>query len=272
MSGPRRLLKARVDELEGLFREKRHDAWTLRSLAAELIHRDSSRANRLLKKVKARLDEAERDTCLRQMEVSQHPTYPEPFVGDHVPGELPPYAAAGSVGCKAHASLFDAASFEKTRVVSTKDVFGEQLSISGEEERDGPDPFSANGSVKRKHFSENTVENPSRLTASEGAQWLNDIGELFGTSELNLHTVAIFLRIAHADRLGQPLESHELARITSKSTSTVSRNVGLLGDWRRQNQHGMGLITAQPDNVDRRRKPIRLTSKGKQLLRMIEDL
>ena len=235
MSERRPLLNARVDRLEGLFREKRHDAQTLRRIAAELLHRDSSRANSLLIKVKARLDEAERDTRLPETEVSQAPKHPP--IDDYV-----------------------------------ADVFGEVSPVGRLEERNGPDLFSASGSVKRKRFSAKTGQNPSQRTAREGAQWLSDIGELFGTSELNLHTVVIFLRAAHADRLGQPLESWELARLIGKASSTVSRNLGVLGDWSRKRQPGMGLITAQPDAMDRRRKPIRLTPKGRQLLRMIEDM
>lgn len=236
MSGSRPLLKARVDELEALFREKGHDVPTLHTLTAELLRRDSPRAHALLIKTRARLGEVE--TGVPQ------PTF-EGAPGERSGGQLSGDLVSGD-----------------PQTIDFKEGNGSHLhSVETSEELMRPLDLPIKPNQKAL-----------RLNASDGAKWLHEVSKLFGTSALNLHMVEIFLRVAQADRSKELLDSSKLARLTGVSISTVSRNIGRLGTWARNGTRGMGLISALPDNPDRRRKPLRLTPKGRQLLRMLEDL
>ena len=101
--------------------------------------------------------------------------------------------------------------------------------------------------------------------------WIHGLGQAFGTSEISLHAVEVFLRVARSDLAGNPLNSREIAAATGLSTSAVSRNIACLGDWHRQNP-GLGLVEAKPQLADRRCKPVRLTTKGRLLCALIDHL
>ena len=49
------------------------------------------------------------------------------------------------------------------------------------------------------------------------------------------------------------------------SQASCSRNVSALSEWHRLEKPGLGLIAATPDPMERRRKVVHLTDKGKQL-------
>lgn len=102
--------------------------------------------------------------------------------------------------------------------------------------------------------------------------WLKGVGEAFGTSEISLHAVEIFLRVARSDIAGAPLTSKEIAKITGLSTSAISRNIAYLGDWNRNKTPGLGLVEAKPQPFDRRSKPVRLTAKGRLMANLIGHL
>lgn len=77
----------------------------------------------------------------------------------------------------------------------------------------------------------------------------------------------VFLTVALAGDEG--IDMVDLGREVALSKSAVSRNVGALGEWHRMGRPGLGLVETFTDYEDRRRKPVRLTAKGKAALRKI---
>lgn len=144
MSGRRPLLKARVDQLEELFREKGGDARVLRMLAAELRHRDSQRARGLLKEIKARLDGSEENTFLPEANDSQSSRQSDPLVDGQETPEGTPHVGSESSNLRTDASPSETTSSEAspshaTRVSARGDFSSDEVddhdSISEEQVR-----------------------------------------------------------------------------------------------------------------------------------------
>lgn len=90
-------------------------------------------------------------------------------------------------------------------------------------------------------------------------------------ADLPLSTLSIFIHIARypgcsgkevADNLGLPL-------------STVSRNIAKLSEWEKHKVAGLNLIINDTDPMDRRRRVLTLTSKGRrtygEMIKTMED-
>ena len=103
-----------------------------------------------------------------------------------------------------------------------------------------------------------------------GAELLSKVAASIGASDLSLHALEILLRVAAADENGEPLDSAHLATIMNLPPSTVSRNIASLGKFHR-GRPGMRLLEANPLPTNRRRKPIRLTRKGRMVLALIGE-
>lgn len=97
-------------------------------------------------------------------------------------------------------------------------------------------------------------------------QLIERIGIATGHKDISLHGLNVFVTAAQADLKGEPLESKEIAAKVGISTSAVSRQVAALGDWHASQKPGLGLLTAIPDLADRRRKPVKLTTRGRKAL------
>lgn len=64
---------------------------------------------------------------------------------------------------------------------------------------------------------------------------------------------------------------HELAAKLDVSPSTISRNMGLLGEYGRGQKKGMKLVFVHEDPQDRRFKVVKLTPRGREVVtRMVE--
>lgn len=87
-----------------------------------------------------------------------------------------------------------------------------------------------------------------------------------GTTDLPLHTYIVFLTAALADTKGDPMDGRQLAETCGLAASTISRNLGMLGEWDYKQKRGLGLVTLRAELENRRRKPVRLTAKGKRAL------
>jgi len=87
-----------------------------------------------------------------------------------------------------------------------------------------------------------------------------------GTMDLPLHTYVVFLSAAIADRSGVPMDGRQLAEACGLAASTISRNLGMLGEWDYKQKRGLGLVTLRAELENRRRKPVRLTAKGQRAL------
>lgn len=82
-------------------------------------------------------------------------------------------------------------------------------------------------------------------------------------SEMPLPQVHCLLLIAEAD---EGISLTELARKAGIGLATASRHVGFLGAINRFREEGHNLVEAFEDPMERRKKIIRLTDKGKALL------
>ena len=68
-----------------------------------------------------------------------------------------------------------------------------------------------------------------------------------------------------------PIKMAEIAEELGLSQSTVSRNVAYLGDWNRHKTKGHQLVEAFEDPMERRRKLVRLTAKGKRFVNELTE-
>ena len=61
----------------------------------------------------------------------------------------------------------------------------------------------------------------------------------------------------------------EIAEKLVMAQSSVSRNVSLLSKWSWQRKEGLNFLTAEEDPMERRRKLVRLTNRGRKLYETI---
>ena len=86
--------------------------------------------------------------------------------------------------------------------------------------------------------------------------------------EMPASVVSCFLYVAsHNDCHKQALEEDLVMK-----TSSGSRNTDWLSKYHRLNKPGLNLIIKEPDPDNRRRQQLRLSPKGEQLVKLIEDL
>jgi DNA-binding MarR family transcriptional regulator len=88
-------------------------------------------------------------------------------------------------------------------------------------------------------------------------------------SEIQTQTVAVFLAVA---KHPLPLKMQDIAEELGLAQSSVSRNVAWLGSWSRHKQKGQELLEAYEDPMERRRKLVRLTAKGKRFAKSLSDI
>lgn len=84
-----------------------------------------------------------------------------------------------------------------------------------------------------------------------------------------IHHAEVFLHVATQGRGVTYLEIEEALNL---SNSTVSRTVHALGDTHRKGYDGHGLLETFKDPEEGRRLLVRLTAKGKALIRQLEKL
>jgi len=88
-------------------------------------------------------------------------------------------------------------------------------------------------------------------------------------AEMQAQTVAIFLYIANSP---VPVKMQDIADDLGLAQSSVSRNVAALSDWTRHRTKGHNLVEAFEDPMERRRKLVRLTTKGKRFTTSLLDI
>lgn len=88
-------------------------------------------------------------------------------------------------------------------------------------------------------------------------------------AEMQAQSMAVLLKVA---KHPAPIKMAEIAEELGLSQSTVSRNVAYLGDWNRHKSKGHQLVEAYEDPMERRRKLVRLTAKGKRFLKSLSDI
>lgn len=97
-------------------------------------------------------------------------------------------------------------------------------------------------------------------------QSLNAMRDYLDQADLPMQQILCFAHVA--DRGEIPMA--DLVELTGVSQSSVSRNVAKLGPGENPREKGHGLIEASEDPYYRKRKIVRLTPRGKELVAAID--
>ncbi len=83
-------------------------------------------------------------------------------------------------------------------------------------------------------------------------------------ADIQSQTIAVFLYVGiHEGNEGVPMT--KIATELNMAQSSVSRNVSLLSKWRWSRKEGLNFVEALEDPMERRRKLVKLTNRGKKL-------
>ena len=89
-------------------------------------------------------------------------------------------------------------------------------------------------------------------------------------TQMEAQAMAVFLFVAiHGCRDGVAMQV--ISKDLNISQSSVSRNAYKLGDINRHKKNGVGLLETFEDPMERRRKLVRLTAKGKRVHNTLID-
>ena len=81
-------------------------------------------------------------------------------------------------------------------------------------------------------------------------------------ADLPLTTVAVFLTVVKNENMTMK----EMSKFLNISQSSCSRNVAYLSQYHRLHKPGLNLLVSREDPMERRRKIVRLTSKGRRFV------
>lgn len=91
-------------------------------------------------------------------------------------------------------------------------------------------------------------------------------------SEMQAQTMLAFIYIARMDNGGSPASVKEVGEHLGLTSASASRNIAVLSKWSRHNKPGHDLVEAIENPEFRSQKLIRLTAKGKRVIKTLEDL
>lgn len=86
--------------------------------------------------------------------------------------------------------------------------------------------------------------------------------------EIQSQTIHLLLEVA----IQPDITMSELIRKTNLSQASCSHNVSLLSNRDRDNKPGLGLVESREDPAERRRRIVKLTQKGQELMASLADL
>jgi len=89
-------------------------------------------------------------------------------------------------------------------------------------------------------------------------------------NEIQAQTVQTFLAIAMSKKEKVPMA--DLMETLGVSQASCSRNVAFFTDWTRKKIKGPNLLASKEDPMERRRKLVYLTPKGKQFYNSLENI
>ena len=89
-------------------------------------------------------------------------------------------------------------------------------------------------------------------------------------NEIQAQTVQTFLAIAMNKKDKVPMAN--LSETLGVSQASCSRNVAFFTDWTRKKVKGPNLLASREDPMERRRKLVYLTPKGKQFYNSLENI
>lgn len=86
--------------------------------------------------------------------------------------------------------------------------------------------------------------------------------------EMQLQMAATFTLVA----MRPGITMKDMAEILGISQASCSRNVAALSKWHRLNKPGHDLVYSEEDPIERRRKIVKLTAKGKRVAETLSSL
>lgn len=113
--------------------------------------------------------------------------------------------------------------------------------------------------------------NPARYDKLAVRRLARCIAELRAIhSEVPTQTIHVLLEVA----IQPDITMGELVKKTRLSQASCSRNVALLSNREAEGdvKAGLGLVESEEDPVERRRKIVRLTPKGQELIALLADI
>ena len=115
-----------------------------------------------------------------------------------------------------------------------------------------------------------TNSDPSRVVTDYQMAKLAKAIEHFRTfdKEIPAQVIATFLYVASHDDCFKG----DLEKALAFSTASGSRNTDYLSDFHRLNKPGLGLIAKYRDQTNRRRQILKLTPKGRILVKQLKDI
>ena len=91
-------------------------------------------------------------------------------------------------------------------------------------------------------------------------------------SEIASHCMLALCYIARQDEAGTPATVKDVGNHLGVSSASASRNVAMLSEWNRHNVKGFHLVETYENPKYRIEKFIKLTAKGKRVVKSLEDL
>lgn len=89
-------------------------------------------------------------------------------------------------------------------------------------------------------------------------------------TEMQAQTMLAFLYIARMDATDSPATVSDVAEYLGLTSASASRNVAALSEWSRHQKAGHNLVEARENPAFRSQKFIRLTAKGKRMIKTLE--
>ena len=89
-------------------------------------------------------------------------------------------------------------------------------------------------------------------------------------TEMQAQTMLAFIYVARMERGGSPASVKEVGEYLGLTSASASRNIAVLSKWSRHNRAGHDLVEAVENPAFRSQKLIKLTPKGKRVLKSLE--
>lgn len=90
-------------------------------------------------------------------------------------------------------------------------------------------------------------------------------------ADIQSQTIAVFLYVGiHESNEGVPMT--KIATDLNMAQSSVSRNVSLLSKWSWSRKEGLNFVEALEDPMERRRKLVKLTNRGKNCMLQLVNI
>lgn len=79
------------------------------------------------------------------------------------------------------------------------------------------------------------------------------------------------LAVARAEEAGRLIEPTELVPLVKLTSSSISRHILWLGEVRRIRKPGLGFVAQTISTIDRRKRPLALTPKGRRAVNRVTN-